>query len=281
MPFNWGGAGGGAAAGAQVGSSFGPWGTGLGAIAGGIFGGLGKKKGQSMPDPYDFALFNRGTEQDIIGRLMSFNDTPNQPLGQSARGVLMNRMSEDFIPQFFRNDVLNPFLNAQFRLGREQVGRDLTTAQEQFQRMGAYFTPDLPKFMQNINERQNLNEQDFLGNLGFRGAEVAEQLRTDAIARSLGLEQVTAGVMDQLLGRQAQRFGFASDIGAIDFSQPEAGMDPFGFLAGGGFDPFIDSIGGMFNRTGASGQGDSQGFQDLDNWLFQTIKQSFLPMGGP
>lgn len=271
MGWSWGGAGGGALSGAQMGSSFGPWGTVIGGVAGGLIGAFtgGKKKAaQNAPggaygiDPFEIlnqyapSLLSGGQEQDIVNRLLTFNDLPTSPLGVASRDTLMDRLDPNFVPQFFRNDVLNPFLNAQFRLGREQMGKDTEAAEAQFQRLGAYFTPDLPQFTQQIRERQNLNEQDFLGNLGFQGAQIAEQLRTDAIARALGLETQTANVLDQLQARQAQRInqqlGFLTggNIGDQLFGPQPESTNPLGFIAGGGLN---NTISGLFNGQGGQG----------------------------
>lgn len=291
MAFDWGGAGGGAAAGARIGSIFGPWGTALGGLGGGIFGGLfGRGKsggGGGGIDPLQFLppeLLSSGQEGEIVNRLMTFNDLPNKPLGVLSRQTLMDRLDPKYIPQFFRNDVLNPFLDAQFRLGREQLGRDVTAAEAQFQRLGAYFTPDLPQFTNRLTERQNLNEQDFLGNLGFRGAELAESLRTDALSQALGLEQVTQGGLEQLISLNNQRYGLRNSFfnGTDVFSVPEAGTDPYGFIAGGGIDPLLESIGGtFFNRTGSNGTwfGNDNGddFLSLEDLIWQNQKRSFVP----
>ena len=287
--WDWGGAGGGAAKGAVAGSMFGPWGTGIGAVAGGLFGGFsgGQDSGGAGQNPFLVntlgPLLDSGQEDEIIRRLMSFNDLPSSPLGQQSRQLLQQRMSPDFMPQFFRNETLNPFLQAQFRLGREQLGRDVTQAQDQFQRMGAYFSPDLPQFTNRLTERQNLAEQDFLGNLGFRGAEVAEQLRTDALARALGLESVTGGVLDQLIGRQNQRE--ATELGFFGGLQggegTETQSDPLGFLSGilggGGGSDIFGRVGQAFGGSQPSGGADGVVSQDWQQMLFELFKQDMLP----
>lgn len=293
MAFDWGGAGSGAMAGAELGSFFPGWGTGIGAVAGGIFGGLfGKKKSSGGGGGFDLMQFlppellSGGQEDEVLRRLFTFNDTPDQPMGQLSRQTIMDRLDPNYVPRFFRDDILNPFLQAQFRLGREQLGRDTTAAQEQFQRMGAYFSPDLPDFIGRLTERQNLSEQDFLGNLGFRGAELAETLRTDALARALGLEQVTQGGLEQLIALNNQRYGLRTSFlnGGVtggDFLQPEAGIDPYGFIAGGGLDPTIQSImGSFFNRSGANGGYGADGggdFLSLEDLIWQNQKKAMVP----
>lgn len=232
--------------------------------------------GASMNFPQ--SLLSQGQEQDVISRLLKFNDTPDKPLGTASRQALLDRIGPDFIPQFFRNDTLNPFLNAQFRLGREQLSRDTTDAEARFQRLGAYFTPDMPDFMGRLQERTNLNEQDFLANLGFRGAEVSENLRTDAIAKALGLESVTAGVMDALLGRATQRIGaqagFAQGLGL------EAG--PSNGLAEGLGLGLGSIFGGGITGTGeGTGSGGGSDFSDmLTQIAFQVFKSQMMPGGG-
>lgn len=295
MPFSWSGAGGGALAGAQLGSIFGSVGTGIGAIGGGLFGGFGRSRSGGSGggsrggglNPFDYLppeLLSGGQENEVVRRLLMFNDTPDQPLGVTSRQALMERIGPNFVPQFFRNDILNPFLQAQFRLGREQLGRDQINQEAQFQRLGAYFSPDLPLATQRLTERQNLAEQDFLGNLGMQGANIAEQLRTDALARALGLESTTQGGLDALLSlnnqRQQIRTGFLT--GNVAFPGGEdSTTDPLGFIAGGGLNSTITDL---FSRSGAfggaGGGSDSSGDNGLSaliNMAFQSFKKSQLP----
>ena len=250
-------------------------------------------------------------QDEIVSRLLSFNDTPNQPLGTQSRDVIMQRLQPGYVPQFFRPETLNPFLQAQFRLGREQLERDVTKSEDQFQRLGAFFSPDLPAFTQRLRERQNLSEQDYLGNLGFQGATLAESLRTDALARALGLETQTAGVLDQLLGRQQQidaaNLGFQSNI--IGYNTDSTQMnrtDPTGFLTallsdqlfnrvptegesaqqGASFFPGGGGGGGMFGGSGGGSQGGR--FNKEDHWWTEALKIAAAvagtyyggPMGG-
>lgn len=171
-------------------------------------------------------LLSPEQRQQAIQGLFRFQDFPDSPLGIQGRDVLSQRLSDDFIPRLFRPESLNPFVQSQFRLGREQVGEDIESLEAQLQRQGAFFTPDLTQLSQGIRDEQGLREQDFLSNLLFRGGELAEGLKTDALGRAFGLEQQTASVLDQLLGRDIQSGGLGLGLINSIFGGGAAGAFP-------------------------------------------------------
>ena len=125
--------------------------------------------GGGFVDPQQFGFLDPAQTAEIVGDLRRFQDFPDRPLGTRGREVLQERLGPDFIPYAFQPSVLNPFVQAQFRLGREQTDRDVSNLEAQAQRLGGFFSPDLPQFSQRIRERQNLNEQDYLSRLLFQG----------------------------------------------------------------------------------------------------------------
>jgi len=243
--------------------------------------------GPSFFDQFYRDLLSGGQEQDIVKFLMGFNDSPTSPLGQASRSTLQERLDPNWIPQFFRPDVLNPFVNAQFRLGREQLGRDQTSQQDLFQRMGAFFTPDLPQAQSRLSERQNLNEQDFLANLGFQGGTLAEQLRTNALDQAFGLEKTSASILDQLLGRQNERFSMGANLfsnldrnNTARLSGIDGGGGGLGFGTGFG----LDQLGALFDQfSGNTTRGANP--SDLEDFVSgrqsaQGLQSQFLPGSG-
>lgn len=207
------------------------------------FGGGDDDGGGEGQDPAEFArsfgILGPGQQSQIVQDLLRFRDFPDQPLGTRGREVLGERLAPEFIPYAFRPDVLNPFVQAQFRLGREQLGQDVERQRELFQRQGAFFTPDLQRAEGRLSERQNLNEQDFLKNLLFQGGLLRENLATDALGRAFGLEQNTAGVLSDLLEKNLTGVGIGagmipslSEMGYFDQSGGSQ-IDPMTAIMGG------------------------------------------------
>lgn len=200
-----------------------------------------------------FKILSPEQQDKIVQDLLTFQDLPGSPLGKSARSLLGERLSPDFTPGFFKEDVRNPFFESLRRPIQETRDQSLEQLESQLQRQGAFFSPDLTKLTQRLFKDFGQQETDIIAPFVFRGAEVGEGLKTDALARVFGLEKQTASVLDQLLGRNLQ----GAQIGS-NFVQ-----SLFGGGGGiGGFDPaaFAALGGGAAVAGGAGGGG---GFEEF------------------
>jgi len=268
----------------------------VGDLLSGIFGGGdddGGGGGQQVQIDVPPPLLSGEQRAGAVQGLQSFQDLPTAPIGQAGRGVLQERLDPNFVPFAFQPNVLNPFVQSSFRLGREQLERDIGAQQAFAQQQGGFFSPDLPQLQQQTRERQNLNEQDFLNNLLFQGGQLRETLTTDALARAFGLESQTAGVLDSLLARdlQSQQLRANTQLGAasaIPISTTTGGFGGQDLLGGLGLDQILND-GGGFGGGGGLGGGGFGGLEQLFPELLQQLGsqagitpqgQGFLPGGG-